>query len=232
MSEEKQKSGDRNVEVILKNVRLSFENVWEPKVYRNKKTNDIEGYAYECNLLLDKDADKAQIDIVRAAMRETIAKTWGSNPPTIPAENRCLRDGEIVDPDTNEKKPRWTGYDNKVYVSAKRRVDGPETPNPVQLLDGVKGADGKFIRLKKSDGKMYAGVYVDAILRVYGYDGQKDGNPNRVNASLEALKFRRHGEAFGNAPVDADSRFEENEPEDGFGETSTSKPAPADDDLL
>lgn len=222
----------KDIELILKNKRLSFVDLFAPKVYRNKKTQEIESYSYEINALLDKDEDKEDIERVRAAMKQAIANEWPSDAPTIPADNRCLRAGEIVDPDTGEKKARWDGYENKNYLSAKRKVDSPESVNPVQLLDGVKGADGKFIRLKASDGKLYSGCYADIIVRIYAYNGTKGGNPHRVNCSLEAVKFRRHGEAFGAKAVDADSMFEENDEEDGFDAPATKSTARDDDDDL
>lgn len=225
------------LEIILKNKRLSFVSVFEPKIYKDKKTGEIQSYSQEVNVLLDKDADKEDIEKIKLLQREAIKQKFGDNPPTIPVENRCLRDGEIVDPDTGEKKARWDGYENKLFVSASKKFKKPlgeiDPKMLVQVMDGFKGPDGKFPRLKASDGKIYSGCYGDVIIRIYAYDGRKDENPNRVNASLEAIKFRKHGDAFGAAPVDADSRFEENEvDEDGFGApATTSKPA-VDDDLM
>ena len=226
------------IEITLKNVRLSFVSLFDAKVYKDKKTGKIQSYSQEVNVLLDKVKDADVITAVKELQREAIKARFGDNPPTIPADNRCLRDGEIVDPDTGVKQARWVGYDGKVFISASKKHKKPlvevEPSKLVQLLDGFKGADGKFPRLKPSDGKLYSGVYADVILRIYAYDGRKDENPNRVNASLEAVKFRRHGDAFGAAPVNADDLFEENETDDDdFG---SSRPAPAaksdDDDLM
>jgi hypothetical protein len=79
----------------------------------------------------------------------------------------------------------------------------------------------------------YSGAYFDVIVRIYGYDGKKAGNPDRINAALEAVKFKRHGEAFGAAPVDADNLFDE-EPDDDMdeGQTTTTKSSGDDDDML
>lgn len=226
-----------DLQITLKNVRLSFVSLFDAKVYKDKKTGEIQSYSQEVNILLDKDADKATIDKIKEMQRAAIKARFGDNPPTIPAENRCLRDGEIVDPDTGEKKARWEGYSNKVFISASKKFKQPldqvDPAKRVQLLDGFKGPDGKFPRLKASDGKLYSGVYADVIIRIYAYDGRKDENPNRVNASLEAVKFRRHGDAFGAAPVNADDLFEENEvDDDDFGSKPTSKASSAEDDLM
>lgn len=224
--------GSKNVDIQLKNVRLSFANLFDVKINRNPKTKEIDSYTYECVFLLDKVEHKDKIEEIKLAQREVISGMWPSDPPTITAERRCMQDGEIVDPDTGEKKPRYEGYAGKVFVTARQRVDGPDSPCPVQLLGPQKGPDGKFPRLTKGSGLLYSGCYVDAIIRIYAYNGAKHENPHRVNASLEAVKFRAHGEAFGKgAPVDADSMFEDSETDDGF-DAPVAKPKADEDDLL
>lgn len=223
-------------EIMLKGVVLSFPALFAPKRYENKDNagNVTYSYSYECNLILDD--DDPQVVAVKTAIREAIAEKWPSNPPTIPVDRRPLRSGMIEDPDTGERKARWDGYDGKVFVSASRKVKSPNEPNPVQLIDGVRGPDGKFVRLSEADGKLYAGAKVNAIIRVYAYDGAKHGNPHRINASIEAVQFAGHGEAFGAKPVDVEDRFGEvaGLMEDGFddGQSSGGSAGAADDDLL
>ena len=222
----------KNVDVQLKNVRLSFAHLFDVKVNRDKKTNEIQSYTYEAVFLLDKEKQKDQIEKIKEASREVIAAMWPNDAPAIPADRRCLQSGEVTDPDSGETKPRYEGYAGMVTVTARQRVTNPDDKNPVQLLGPQRGPDGKFPRVKKGDGLLYSGCYVDAIVRIYCYNGAKDGNPHRANASLEAVKFRAHGEAFGKgAPIDADSMFEDSEVDDGFN-TEAAKPKAADDDLL
>ena len=47
--------------ITLKNVRLSFPQIWTPKAYMEGQTAK-----YSANLLLDKDADKEQIEKLTA----------------------------------------------------------------------------------------------------------------------------------------------------------------------
>ena len=235
----------KNVDIQLKNVRLSFAHLFDVKANRNRETNEIQSYSYEAVFLLDKEKQKELIEQVRLASRDVIAAMWPSDAPVIPADRRCLQDGEVLNPDTGEKKAKYEGYAGMVTVTARRSKSipaqdrgkaHPDTsvfyPDPPQLLGPQRGPDGKFPRVKKGDGLLYSGCYVDAIVRIYCYNGAKDGNPHRVNASLEAVKFRAHGEAFGKgAPIDADSMFEDSEVDDGFN-TEAAKPKAADDDLL
>ncbi len=222
----------KDIELVFKDVQLSFANLFVPKANKNKKTGEVESYTIEAALLFDKGrSDHVEyIKQIQAAQKQAIANEWPSNPPIIPPENRCARPGEIVDPDTNEKIARYEGYENKIVLSARRRLkDGdvdPATgklivPNPVQLL-GPKKTDkdpvtgkARFPILNGSEGLLYSGAYVTVIVRVYPYNGTKHGNPHRVNCSLEVVKFKKHGQAFGAKPVDANSLLDDDQDDDG-----------------
>jgi hypothetical protein len=229
---------EKNRQIILQNVRLSFANLFRPQKFVDAQAG-TERWTYNTNLLIPKKLETGepnpQIAILRDAMREVIVARWGQTPPNIPPERRCVRDGEPVNPDTDQPTPLYEGFEGHVFVSANRAVDGPESPNPLQLLGPkktAKGPDGKpaFPRLTEADGMLYSGAYVDAIITIYAFDGSKLNVPHRVNASLEAVKFKAHGDAFGAAPVDADNLFDEEPDDNGFDEPSTTSSAT--DDLL
>ncbi len=234
-----------DIEIMLKStpdhpVFLSFPALFDPKEYEN---DGKKSYVREGNFLFDE--NHPQVDEIKAAIRRAITEKWPSNPPTIPVDRRPLRSGMIEDPDTGERKARWDGYEGMLFISANRRCKAESRDaalveaNPIQLIDGMRGPDGKFIRLKESDGKLYAGAKVNAILRIYAYDGTRHGNPHRINASIEAVQFAGHGQAFGATPVDVESKFDEVQGlmEDGFaggesGGQQSGGSAAADDDLL
>jgi hypothetical protein len=221
---------DKNIEVRLKNVRLSFAWLFAPQP-RKDDDGKIKGWSYGGSFLIPKDTAEGKVTIaaVKDALRLARDSRW---PPTdgVPkkfkADKMCLRDGDEED---------WDGYAGHMYVSASRPVKQQDSKNPVALIDSRKGADGKFPRLTEASGKLYSGCYVNAILRIYGYDGSKHGYANRLNASLEGVQFLRHGDAFGAKPLDADSAFEDEGPEDGEafdGGSKTAAAGGADDDLL
>lgn len=229
----------KNVELVLKNVRLSFLHVFEPQVQVNEKTGK-DSYSYSATALIPKKlADgtvNPQIKVIQEAMRTAQEGTWAGQSKSIPPDRRCFRDGEPIDPDTVDpdvpgsgaRRALYDGYAGHMFLAAKRSIKNPAAPNPVQLLGPKKTAKDSqgrpcFPRLTEADGLLYSGAYADLIVRIYGYDGKKDGNPDRINASLEAIKFVRHGEAFGAKAVDADSMFDE-EADDGF--------ASDDDDII
>lgn len=235
-----------NVEVKLKNVRLSFLTVFRPKERRDDKTKELTGYNYATAILLDKKDDAAQIEAVKAAMRKARESEWGENPPRIQADKYCMRDGEPLDPDTNEARPLYDGYEGKMYISANRPVGVEdyeaikkgEKDRPVTVIGPKKGANGKFAILSEnSEFAPYSGCYANVIIRIYAFPG-KENQPPRINASLEAIQFVRHGERFGgSAPVDADSAFDEVEGYDDMDAGSSSgtsggSAAASDDDFL
>jgi hypothetical protein len=231
---------DKNVEVTLKNVRLSFAHLFEPK----EDENDDGGlsYSYQVTCLLPN--DDPQVKVMQEAIKKATVAEWPEG-KSIPKERKCIRDGEpkVVDDDgneTNERQALYEGYAGMYFVPTKRGVKTKDSPNPVQLL-GPRKTDkdpntGKprFPRLKESDGLLYSGCYADVIIRVYAYNGQKakgkKKHPDRINASLEAVKFVRHGDAFGAKRVDADSAFDEEDGDDGFDTGATGSSSASDDD--
>lgn len=219
---------DTNVEVKLKDVRLSFDNLFEPQGQKSDKTGEL-AYSYNCVFLLDKDKHADQIKAIQDAMIKARDLKWPGQEMKIPAERRCMRDGEPADPDTGVRSPLYDGYANCMFLSAKHNVKAKDSPNPVSLIGPRKGADGKFPRLKP--GELYGGCYVNALVRIYGYDGSRDGNPNRINCSLEVVQFKRAGDAFGAKPVDADAVMDEEEGEDAFDNGGATAGADADDPL-
>jgi hypothetical protein len=236
------KTSGKNVEIKFKGVRLSFTDVFEPIQGTDDKGNPTDRFYVSTSILLDKATPegKAQIAAVREAMKIARAAEWGENPPSIPANCLCLQDGEPIDPTTQDmdeneqpipgtgtRVARWDGYQGMMYVSANRVVKAKTldeakaivaSKNPVQILGPRKtGKDSQgnpvFPSLCDADGLIYSGCYADVIIQVWPYNAAgKPGQSSRISASLEAIKFVRHGEAFGMKKIDAQSAFDE---EDG-----------------
>lgn len=241
---------DKNIEIQLKDVRLSYAHLFKPQKFIDKKFPDKPPrYSQSANFLIPKKLPDGTpnplVKVLSDAMKEAIASQWPNQGKVIPPERRCVRDGEPIDPDTVDpdvpgsgtRVPISDGYAGCYFVAANRGLSAKTDAEaaaeklPVQLLDSRKGPDGKFPRLTADSGKLYSGCYVDAIIRIYPYDGKGD-NPDRINASLEAVKFKRHGDAFGAKPIDADSMFDEEEADDGFESPAPAKSAAPVDDLL
>lgn len=214
-------ANNTNIEIKLKDVRLSFDNLFEPQVQKSEKTGE-DDISYNCVFLLDKERHADQIKLVTDAMVEAREARWPGIGKKIPPERRCMRDGEPLDDETNTREPLYDGYENSMYISAKRKVKKITDPCPVQLIGPRKEVDPqtaerRFKQLTKDNGGpdlIYGGCYVNAIIRIYAYDGSKDGNPDRINASLEVVQHKRDGERFGAKRVDANSAMDEEEGDD------------------
>ncbi len=192
-------SDDKEIgKVKLKNVRLSFAHVFKPQQGKpDKETGKTPEPRFNCNFLIPKDGDAIQMENLKAlkkAKEGVIAKKWPKDPPKFKPEKLCTRDGD---------QEEYEGYEGMYYVSA-----GSPENRPPQVIDNRKGGDGKWIRLKESDGKIYSGCYVNAIVKLWVQDNE---HGRRVNCSIEVIQFFAHGEAFGAKPVDADEEFDEDD---------------------
>lgn len=178
-------------EVLLKDVRLSFEHVFEPQEGIVDKKTGIKGEdRYSASFLFPKNTPhgKSVLAAVQAAMAQVRKAKWGDNQPKLKPNQLCLRDGNLED---------WDGYDGNYFVSSSRPAKG--TPPVVVDRDRTP--------LKGTEGKIYSGCFVNAIVRVWAQDDKDYGK--RINASLEAVQFVRHGDAFGPRPVDPNEAFED-----------------------
>lgn len=253
----------KNIEIKLTDVQLSFVDVFEPIQGTDQQGNATDRFYLSCNILIPKDtpAGKEQLAAVRQALKDARTAEWGENPPLIQPNCLCLQDGEPIDPNTvdpdvagsGERRARWEGYAGHYYISANKPLKAKtkadalievREKNPIQILGPKKTAKDDsgnpiFPKLKEADGLIYAGCFSDVIVQVYPYNGTgkgPNGNnlPNRLNASIEAIKFSKHGTPFGGKKVDAQSAFDEEDDDDiGGGEPAGQQPAAADpDDIL
>jgi hypothetical protein len=181
-------------EVKLKNVRLSFAHLFEPQEGMIDPDTGKRGEPkYNCNFLIDPTSEDGKTNManLKKAADEVKKEKWGNNIPKLKPEKLCVRDGNLEE---------YDGYADHYYVSASNKnkpvlVDRDRTP------------------LEKESGKLYSGCFVNAVVRIWAQDN-KFGK--RVNGSLEAVQFLRHGDAFGYRQVDANEAFEDvSDGEDG-----------------
>lgn len=162
--------------VRLKNVRLSF-----PQLFTAKSVNGSEP-KFSCSFLMDKTADKAQIQALSKAIEMCKTAKWGA---TLPKGIKvCLHEGSSKE---------FDGYDETnmfVSTSSSRR--------PVVV-------DRDLQPLTAADNKPYAGSFCNATIRLWAQDNQFG---KRINAEILAVQFAKDGEAFGGStPVVAENEF-------------------------
>lgn len=190
MTTEKKKDPAR---VLLKNVRLSYPSIYKAKPFGGSDGDGQGEPKFSAVGLMDPATKigKANIAKLEDAIEYVKKATWPKGAPKFSPAKICLKDSE----DLEEMKD---GYDGMMYVTA-------SNGKKPRVLD----IDGQDVR-EGDEGAPYAGCYVNMIVRVWGQDNKYG---KRINASLEGVKFRDDGEAFGAAPIDADDFEDDDEDE-------------------
>ena len=193
MSETKTPAKDPRI-VILKNVRLSYPQLFRAKGSKDKPEEKKFGAAF----LLDKVVNAADIESVKKAC--LYIKTEDGKGKPVGSDRVCLRDGA--------EKSDKEGYGEGVMFVTARSDTRP----------GIVGRDGRT-PLAEEDGILYAGCYVNASIRLWWQDNQFG---KRINASLMNVQFVRKGEPFGESKVAPEEQFENLGEEDGSAAPASS----------
>lgn len=172
--------------VRLRDVRLSF-----PSLFKAKAFADGQEARFGANFLLHKENDAKQIVQTNNAVEAAIAAKWPKGRPK--GLKIGLHEAEEKD---------YEGYDeDHLFLSSSN------TRRPLVVDRDPRRP------LVESDGRPYAGCFVNATVRAWAQDNQFG---KRVNFSLEAVQFVRDGEAFGGTRINPEEEFEDlSEDDDG-----------------
>lgn len=160
------------MKVVIKNVRIAFPNIWEPKSYNGQGKP-------RCNALFIIEKDNAEaLKAVKEAILAVAKEEWKEKAETMLSTLKakgdlCLHDGA--------EKADYDGFEGNMFVSASN------ASRPIVV-------DRDRSPLTEADGKPYAGCYVNVSIDVWAQDNQYG---KRVNAKLLAIQFARDGDAFG-----------------------------------
>lgn len=164
--------------VKLTNVRLSFPALWQPRVGPDANSKP----SYQASFILDKKANAADIEKVRAVIAGIVKESFkGKQPPKI-----CLRDGS--------EKPDVDGYGDGVMFISARSDKRPEV------------VARNMEKIIESDNKVYAGCVVNATVRLWAQDNNYG---KRINAVLGGVQFYRDGDAFSGGQAATEDDFED-----------------------
>lgn len=177
------------MKVTLKNVRLSFPQLFTAKGFNGGEENK----KFSATFILDKDDHADLIEKVKSVIAKVKKEKWGKDAGKV--KKLCLIDGE--------EKEEFDGYDDTVMAISSSTAKRP----PV--------VDRKLVPVTEEDDKVYAGCFVNATIDIWAQDNQYG---KRVNAQLRAVQFWADGDAFGADPVDAEQEFEAAEDDDDLGE--------------
>lgn len=158
------------MKITLKNVRLAF-----PALFEAKTVNGEGDPAFSATFIIP--ADSPQIAEINKAIDAVAKEKWGAKADAVLKQIRaagkvCLQDGDT--------KAQYDGFEGNFFVSARSKV------RPL-----VANKDKS--PLTESDGVIYAGCCVYAVIELWAQD---NGYGKRVNAQLKTVQFFRDGDAF------------------------------------
>lgn len=128
------------VRLVLKNVRLSFAQIFEPKGFNGSEP------AYSANFIVSKEDEQAKT--LEQAVQSLINHQWPTNKPNLKEDKLALKNGDNV---------QYSGYENSVYVTSKNR----KAP-VLQDLD--------LSPVLENDNKLVSGDYVNAVIEFWAQD--------------------------------------------------------------
>lgn len=169
--------------ITLKNVRLAFPALFEPKA-----VNAGDKPSFSAALLLPP--NHPQVAAIKAAIKEAAESKWG---PKAAAHLKALEAANKTALHDGNAKTEYAGFEGNLFVSARN----PARPT---VIDRDKSP------LTQSDGKPYAGCYVNVVLEFWAQDNSYG---KRVNATLMGVQFLKDGEAFAGGGVASEDDFED-----------------------
>ena len=179
----------KSVKVVLKDVRISFVNVFKARAI-------AEGQDPKYNLQILMDKKHPQLKEVQKAIFEAAKEKFGDKikGDKLPAWCKSpLRDGN----ERLEENEALTEYDGMFFMNA-------NSARKPQVLDRRKN------EVIEEDGIIYSGCYANLSLNFYGFE--VSGNKG-VAVGLNAVQFLRDGEPLGGIG-NAANDFDELEDED------------------
>lgn len=181
-------------QLVLKNVRLSF-----PHLFTPTRSTEDGALKYRAAFLIDPSTVQGRINVnaIEAEIARVKVDKWKDKADKIKfKEDRiAFVDGNTcASQDTGEV---YNGYEDMMVI----KTSNSKKP---QVVDGTRA----HLTEEEAEGKIYAGCYVNAVVSLYAINDPDKGG-NGIFATVEAVQFSKHGEAFGAGQVDVEDVFDE-----------------------
>lgn len=212
------------MKVIIKNVRMSFNDLFDPKLVGDSKEPkfSITGICLDGGEEGNPDNFVTEIVYTNAKGEKVTApydklsdlidhvakEKFGKVPPKLvnwafnKADGSTSRD-EYVD----KEGEYYEGFsEDTYYISAAKQAK--------MVKDGVLTVlDQLREPIAPNSGKIFSGCFVNLVVDLYAMAG-KNGSKDSVQASLEGVQLKKKGAALGFTQIDAADDFDEEEIED------------------
>ena len=171
------------MEVILRNVRLSFPELWKAREFKGTVN-------YSAKFFVEPGSanDKAINDTITAVAKAKFPEKWEMYLEEFRPDKKAY-------PYINGKRVEYSGAEGKWVLTAKRK----ETDGRPLVIDQRKTP------LTPADGKPYSGCYVNVKVDIYAQDGENKG----IRCSLVTVQFAGDGEAFSGSKPATDDGFDD-----------------------
>lgn len=171
--------------VLLKNVRLSFPDLFQPG---NPPAGSVGTPKFGGQFIFSPSSDAYKV--AAAEVLKVATEKFGKNAQAILSElssdKKCLRKGDANRDKAGEVR---NGYEGNFYITARNKT------RPL-VIDRDKSP------LTEADGKPYGGCYVNVTIDIYAHD--KPGLGKRIDATLLAVQFVSDGDSFGGSKGSVD----------------------------
>ena len=163
-------------EIALKNVRLSYPNLYDKEKYKGEPTNN-----WSATLLLPKDRIET-VKAFKSLAEATVAEVLGGK-DKLPkklwfTDKCCMRDGDLEDKE--DYTDMWT-----IKASTNKRILTVD-----RFGDQVGQDDGD----DPYNGIFYPGCMVDAVVSIWYTEGY-----GHIRTNLHVIRFRADGEKLGSS---------------------------------
>ena len=174
--------------IFLKNVRLSFPDLFVAKQFQGKPDSP---FLYKATFLVKPGSGNDKL--VWDEINRIATNKWGAKAESVLAgikgqkKEFCYLDGSVKE---------YAGFEGMWSLSSNRGQD----QGPPAVIDRDKSP------LFARDGKPYGGCYVNAKVSIWAQDNQWG---KAMRCTLEAVQFAGDGDAFGGSGPASAEGFEE-----------------------
>lgn len=155
----------------ISNARLAFPQLFQPRSF-NGQGQDY----FSASFILER--GDPQIEKLEGIIKQLAKEQWKEKADVT---LKALRATDKVALHDGDLKANFEGFAGNLYINASNKI------RPLSV-------DAQCNPLAESDGKPYAGCYVNAHIQFWVQDNQYG---KRINASLCGAQFVRDGDAFG-----------------------------------
>jgi len=196
------------MEIMLKDVRLSFPDLGEPQRYQDNPSN---APRWGATLLVPEDS--AQRKLVDKAVRDVLTEKFGAKCKATSKKTAQQVLDDLIDEILADKKASawvdgnkkpYDGYDGNMALTAYRYADKGRPIVMDNDMSPIYAADNTLMPGK--GGRIYGGCYVNAKVEIWAQDNK---NGKGVRATLMAIQRNRAGDAFGGGAAPSATGFEE-----------------------